>query len=97
MPRTNQEMGISQEISFICFIRRGGKENSDQTVAKQTKLYVASNVSVCVKSGVGWKPIRNVGTLEVNGKIPTSTFLQKPGLTLQVLLVTALQVTGSIE
>ena len=63
----------------------------------QTKPYIASNVSVCVKSEGGRKPTRNVGTLEVNSKIPTGKFLQKPGLTPQVLLVTALQVTGGVH
>lgn len=97
MPRTNQEMDISREISFIYFIRRGGKENSDQMVMKQTKPYRAPNISVCVKSEVGRKPTRNVGTLEVNSKIPTSRFLQKPGLAPRVLLVTALQVTDGVR
>lgn len=55
-------------------------------VMKQTKLYIASEVSVCIKSEIGRKATRNLDTLEVNSKIPTSRFLQKPGLPLQVLL-----------
>lgn len=64
---------------------------------KQTKTHIASNVSVCAKSDVGQKPARNVGTLEVNSKIPTGRFPQKPTLTPQIILVTALQVTGDMD